>query len=160
MGRNSRFLSSYGRYTFPYYEKLTKKLNINTKCFSWKLLRVMITFALVDFAWIFFRASSMGGALQFIKRMIIYPTPWTLFNGEIFKLGLDRIEMNILVFSLLLLFLVDFIRYKKKITLDVFLMQQNIWFEWLVIIALIFIIFIFGEYGSTFGEQQFIYFQF
>ena len=144
----------------PYYEKITKKLNVNTKCFSWKLLRAMITFGLVDFAWIFFRASSMGSALRFIKRMMFYLTPWILFNGELFTLGLDRAEMNILVFSLLLLFLVDFIKYKRKITLDVFLMQQNIWFEWFVIIALVVIIFIFGEYGTTFGAHQFIYFQF
>lgn len=123
-------------------------------------MRGIITFVLVDIAWIFFRASSMGGALHFIKRMIVYPTPWTLFNGEIFNLGIDRVEMNILAFSLLLLFLVDFIKYKKRITLDVFLMQQNIWFEWLAIIVLIVIILIFGEYGATFGARQFIYFQF
>lgn len=144
----------------PYCEKITKRLNVNTKCFSWKLLRFAVTFALVDFAWIFFRASSMGGALQYIKRMMLYPTPWTLFNGEIFNLGLDRVEMNILVFSLLLLFLVDFMKYKRKMTLDIFLMQQNIWFEWLVIIVLIVMIFIFGKYGPTFDAQQFIYFQF
>ena len=144
----------------PYYKKLIKKLNINTQCFSWHLLQMIITFTLVDFAWIFFRADSMIDALRFIKRIIIRPTPWTLFNGEIFNLGLDWVEMNILIFSLLLLFLVDLIKYKKKITLYIFLMQQNIWFEWFAIIALILIIFIFGEYGPTFDAQQFIYFQF
>ncbi len=144
----------------PFYEKAVQKLAINTKCFSWKLLQAIVTFILVDFAWIFFRASSMSSALHYIKRMLLYQTPWTLFNGELFELGLDRVQMNILAFSLLLLFVVDFIKYKKEMAPDVFLMQQNLWFRWFVMIALIVLIFIFGEYGSTSGAQQFIYFQF
>lgn len=144
----------------PFRQKWIKKLNINTHCFSWSLLQVIITFGLVDFAWIFFRSDSILDALRLLKRILIRPTPWLLFNGGIFQLGLDRIEMNILMFSLLLLVLVDLIRYKQKITIDIFLMEQNLWFEWLVIIVLIVMIFIFGEYGPTFDAQQFIYFQF
>lgn len=143
-----------------YRKELIKRLHINIHCFSWKLLQTIITFALVDFAWIFFRADSIIDALRFIKRIFLRPTPWLLFNGGIFQLGLDRVEMNIFLFSLFLLFLVDFISYKKKITIDVFVMEQNIWFEWLAIIFLIVMIFIFGEYGPAFDAQQFIYFQF
>ena len=91
---------------------------------------------------------------------MICQTPWVLFDGEIYNLGLDRIEMNILIVSLVILFLVDLVRYLKKQTLDVFLMSQNLWFEWFAVIGLIVMIFIFGEYGPTFDPQQFIYFQF
>lgn len=141
-------------------KRLIKKFNIKTTCFSWRLLQTIITFILVDFAWIFFRADSIVDALRFIKRIIIRPTPWLLFDGGIFALGLDRIEMNILMFALLLLFLVDLVKYKKRIMIDALLMEQNMWFEWLVIIMLILMIFIFGEYGPKFDAQQFIYFQF
>ncbi len=95
-----------------------------------------------------------------IKRIVICQTPWVLLDGEIYNLGLDRIEMNILIVSLVILFLVDLVRYLKKQTLDVFLMSQNLWFEWFAVIGLIVMIFIFGEYGPTFDPQQFIYFQF
>lgn len=91
---------------------------------------------------------------------MICQTPWVLLDGEIYNLGLDRIEMNILIVSLVILFLVDLVRYLKKQTLDVFLMSQNLWFEWFAVIGLIVMIFIFGEYGPTFDPQQFIYFQF
>lgn len=144
----------------PYRVQLQKKLKIKTDCFSWKLLQTIGTFCLVAFAWIFFRADSITGALYFVKRIIIKPTPWLLFNGGIYDLGLDRVEMNILVFSVVLLFLVDLVKFLKKKTLDVFLMEQNIWFEWFMIITLIWMIFVFGEYGPTFDAQQFIYFQF
>lgn len=88
------------------------------------------------------------------------PTPWVLFNGEIFTLGLDRPEMNILLVSICMLGLVDLVRYRKKMTLDVFLMQQNLWFRGGIMIGLVVLIFVCGKYGVGFDPQQFIYFQF
>jgi len=150
----------FADWSAPYKEKLQKKLCIKTACFSWQLLRTFITFILVDFAWIFFRSASIADALRYVFRIFIRPTPWLLFNGGIYNLGLDRVEMNILVFSLLLLFLVDLICYKKQMTMDAFLLEQNLWFRWFVVIALIVMIFVYGEYGPAFDAQQFIYFQF
>lgn len=144
----------------PYREKIQDKLKIKTNCFSWSFLQAVVTFVLVVFAWIFFRSDSIEDALRFIKRIFVKPTPWLFFNGGIYELGLDRVEMNILVFSILLLLLVDLVRYSKKMTIDVFLMEQNLWFEWVAIIGIIVLIFVFGEYGASFDAQQFIYFQF
>ena len=144
----------------PYREKIREKLKIKTNCFSWSFLQVTVTYGLVVFAWIFFRADSITDALRFIKRIFVKPTPWLLFNGGIFTLGLDRVEMNILMFSIMILILVDLVKYKKQMTIDVFLMEQNLWFEWAAIIGLIIIISVFGEYGPAFDAQQFIYFQF
>lgn len=144
----------------PLHQKLQNKMQIKTECFSWKFLKVAITFVLVDIAWIFFRSQSLRKAVIYIIRILKYPNPWLLFNGGIYTLGLDRVEMNILMFSLLLLFAVEIIRYKRKMTLDKFLLEQNLWFSWSVSIALIVIIFIFGKYGPDFNPKQFIYFQF
>lgn len=119
-----------------------------------------VTFILIDFAWIFFRADSVKDALYFIKRIFICPTPWTLFNGDIYTLGLDRHEMNILLFSIFLLGCVDLIRVHKQCLLDEFLFEQNLWFRWGAVAGLIVMIFVFGQYGPSFDAQQFIYFQF
>lgn len=121
---------------------------------------MLCTFLLVDFAWVFFRSDSIKDALYFLYRIIICPTPWLLFNGGIYNLGLDRVEMNILVFSLILLFLVDLVRYRKKMTIAGFLLKQNLWFSWTATIILIVLIFVYGKYGPTFDAKQFIYFQF
>ncbi len=144
----------------PYGEKVIRKLNVNTACFSWRLLQTAITFTLVSFAWIFFRANSITDALCYVQRIFTRPTPWVLFNGEIYNIGLDRTEMNILIISVVFLLLADLIRIKKGLTLDMFLFEQNIWFEWAVILCLILMIVTFGEYGTTFDAKQFIYFQF
>lgn len=146
--------------TGPWREKVCRKFGIRQECFSWKLLKIAFTFILVNFAWIFFRADSVADALRILKRILLNPTPWLWFNGGIYELGLNRMEFGILLVSVACLFLVDLVRYKKKETIDVFLMRQNLWFEWLVVILLITAVFVFGEYGPAFDAQQFIYFQF
>ena len=83
-----------------------------------------------------------------------------IFNGEIYTLGLDRVEMNVLLFGLVLLFLVDLVRYKERVTIDAFLMRQNLWFRWFVMMGAVIVIFVYGKYGVGFDPQQFIYFQF
>jgi len=146
--------------TKPLRAKLTNRFSIKTDCFSWHLLQTVNTFLLVTVAFIFFRADNITQAFIFIKRIICNPRPWILFNDGLYRLGLDRVEMNVLIISLIILFFVDYIRFSKNMTIDAFLFSQNIWFEWIVIIVLIAMIFIFGEYGPSFDAKQFIYFQF
>ena len=141
-------------------KKALRRLQVKTDCMSWKLLQTAVTFALVVFAWIFFRASCVAEALDICRRIVMKPTPWLLFNGGIFELGLNRPEMNILTVAIGILILVDLIRYNRKQMLDEFLFQQNLWFEWAVVILLILMIFVFGEYGANYYFQMFIYFQF
>ncbi len=127
-----------------------------------------LTFALVTFAWIFFRADSVKDAFGFIRQIIsggagiaaaAEQTARTAGTG-IFALGLDRVEWIILLVSLAMLFAVDLIRYRRKQTIDAFLMERKRWVEWAAVIVLIEMLFIFGEYGPAFDAQQFIYFQF
>ena len=144
----------------PCRNKIVKCIKINTDCFSWRLLKTLVTFWLICFAWIFFRADTITQAFRYIKRIIVRPNPWIFFNDGVYNLGLDRTEMNILIFSIVILLLVDLIRVYKGMMLDAFLVSQNIWFEWGILIGLFWMIFIFGEYGPTFDAKQFIYFQF
>ena len=139
---------------------LIKKFGIRSDCFSYHFLKVFITFCLTVFAWIFFRAPSITDALAIVKRIFLKPTPWVMFNGGLYELGLNRTEMNILFISLVVLLLVSLVRRFRGQTVDVFLMGQNLWFEWAVIIVLVMAVFVYGEYGPAFDARQFIYFQF
>lgn len=140
--------------------QLNEKLHTKTDCLSYKLGQVLLTFSLTAFAWIFFRANSLSDAFGYIRRMVTKPDLWNLFNGELYNLGLDRVEMNVLFVGLLVLLLVDLVRYLKKQQLDTFLAGQNLWFRWGVLLGLIAAVAIFGIYGPGYDAQQFIYFQF
>lgn len=149
-----------GDFTRPIKQKVYEMWHVKTESFSFKFGQVVTTFLLVDLAWIFFRAETIGQALEYCKRIFTKWDPWSFFNGEIYTLGLDRQEFNILVVSVVVLLLVDLLRYVKKQTITVFLQEQCIWFRWSVMLLLIGAIIVFGIYGIEFDSSQFIYFQF
>lgn len=136
------------------------KYQVKTESFSFKLAQVAGTFLLVDFAWIFFRANSISIALDYCKRLFTRWDPWSLYNGELYTLGLDRFEFNVLLVAAAVLFLVDLIYYIKKQSIVLFLKEQCIWFRWGVILLLIWAVLVYGVYGINFDSSQFIYFQF
>ncbi len=146
--------------TIDFRTRTAEKLNIDTKCFSWTCLKIVVTNALFAATVVFNRSASLTEGLAFFKRMFTKPDPWILFDGGIFRLGLSQHEMVILIASVVLLFLVDLIRYRKDMMIDAWLFTQNVWFEWLFVIVLIVAIYVFGEYGFGFDAKQFVYFQF
>ena len=141
-------------------EKLHTLFHTKKDCMSYRLGQTLVTFGLTAFAWIFFRAPSVGDAFGYIRRMFTKPDWWSFFNGELYHLGLDQMEMNILLAGLLVLLLTDLLRYFKKERLDVFLAKQNLWFRWGVLLCMMAAIAVFGIYGPGYDAQQFIYFQF
>ncbi len=144
----------------PWKRSIEKKYNMRTESFSYKLGQVMITFILVNISWIFFRMNSFGKSIDFIHRIATRWNPWVFFDQSLYGLGLTQLEIDILIVAIVILFLIDLVRYKKGVTIDIFLKEQCLWFRWFVILFMIFFIFIYGIYGPTFEASQFIYFQF
>ncbi len=141
-------------------KNMIQKYHVKFQSFSYKLGKIIVTFCLVDFAWIFFRSTSIKYSFDFIRRMITCWNPWVLFDQSLYNLGIDQKEVQILIIALVILFLVDIIKDKKNLTLDIFLENQCIWFKWGCIYFLFFFILVYGVYGPSFDANQFIYFQF
>lgn len=79
-----------------------------------------------------------------------------LFTMEgITSLGLDIHDVNITVYALLILYAVE--KKQEHEPVREFIAQQNIFYRWIVYLALIFSIIIFGMYGSEFNAVDFIY---
>ncbi|WP_232473304.1 MBOAT family protein [Brachyspira sp. SAP_772] len=144
----------------PIKEKYLNKFNIRTNVFSFIILEIIITFIIVDLAWIFFRAETIYDALLYIKRIFTRIDLWTLFDGTLYNLGLNIFEMNILIIALFILISIDLIKYIRKESIFEFLSKQNLYFRWFVMLFLIFYIIVYGKYGAGFDPKQFIYFQF
>ncbi|MCB2361379.1 MBOAT family protein, partial [Clostridium estertheticum] len=137
--------------------RIVKTFKIKTDVFSFKFFQVFITFMLVNFAWIFFKASSLSTAITIIKN-IFYFNPWVLINGSIFKLGLDSKDFFIALVGIILVLTVDIIRRTKDLRTS--LAKQNIMFRWAMYVGAAVVILIFGLYGPGYSMQQFIYSQF
>ena len=148
-----------GSMTMPLRDRLASAFHIDRKVFSHRLLKKIVTFALICLTWLFFRAESMSAALGTLQRMLRFNNPWIFVDGTLFELGLDQQEFTLLLVSLGILFFFSVCRYRK---IDVIqrLEAQGLWFRWLVYFAGIFFILIFGKYGPTVDASAFLYFQF
>ena len=141
----------------PLRAKFCRLFVVRQEAFSFRLLKVLRTFLLTSFAWIFFRAGSLSGAVYFLNRMFTRWNPWVFFNEGLYAFGLDRQEFGILTLGAILLLAFDLISAKKKKDFGELLVTQNLWFRWALCLALILLILTVGEYGIDFSSSQFIY---
>lgn len=149
-----------GEILAPIRAKIVRITKTNKNVFSYKLGQILFTFSLTTLTWVFFRAKTLGEAVYFFKRMFTRWNPWVFFNEGLYDFGLDRVEVNILFVALIIMFLVELVKYTKNKVISDFIMEQNLWFRWGTVIGLIAAILVYGEYGITFDSNQFIYFQF
>lgn len=144
----------------PARQWLIEKCRIKTQVISYRLGQMLAVFVLTGFAWIFFRAGSVRQAGQYLWQMFTHWNPWVLFDGTIYSYGLNQGEAHILLAALLVLTLVDLLKYWRGMELGQFLAEQNLWFRWSVLILLTIGVLVYGEYGIKFSSGQFIYFAF
>lgn len=143
----------------PFYKKVLGKLKVNTECFSWQLFQILRTFLLVSIGRIFSRADSLMASLKMLKNMFSEFNPWIFTDGTIYTLGLKPREM-FMVFLVILVLLVVSLMQEKGIRIRKALDEQNMLFQWFVIIGAIVFVLIYGAYGDSFSAADFVYQQF
>ena len=131
-------------------------LNIKKDMFFYKILQVICTFILVDFAWIFFRASTLSDSIYIIKNLFVINLG-TLYDKSLHNIGLDEKDLYLSILLILFLIIVQIKQRKTKI-IDA-INSQPIYIRWGIYFAGIYSIITFGYYGQG-HESQFIYFQF
>ena len=148
-----------GKGSYALKRSIEGKLRINTECWSYRFVKILITFFLVDFAWIFFCANSLRDALAIIFKIAgDFQLGYAILNQELF-LGLDINLFYILIFEILILFLVDLL-HEKRISIAGWLNKQNFCFRWgIYLVAAVWIVLgVIYNYGSD--ASMFIYSQF
>lgn len=153
------FYQIFGDLTKPLRRRCTDALKIDTDTAVHQNFRRLTTCALVTFSWIFFYAGGTRMALSIIRQMLTSFQVWTLFDGTLFDVALSRPEFAVLVISLVVVLIVDILRY-RGVNIQGWVERQHILFRWLLYYAVLFSIIIFGVYGSEYAASAFVYFQF
>lgn len=145
----------------PIKDQIISNLRLNRYSLGHRLLQVIVTFILVDFSWLFFRAKSISDALKIVKSIFHSNNFWVLVDHEsLFKCGLDRYDFGVLIVSIAVLAFFDLLKvYRISITRDI-LYKQDLWFRWSAYIAGFLFVLIFGVWGSKYVNTAFLYFQF
>lgn len=129
--------------------------------FGSRFLRAIVTFVLVDFAWIFFKADSTKTACSYIIQMFTVKDFWILSDmDKLFSLGLGVQEVMILIFGLIILGGMDYITYKHDLRVDSWLKIQGPLFRVVFTLAILLYTIVFGVYGQTVDPASFYYMSF
>lgn len=142
----------------PIRDALAQRLHIDRTRGSHRALQILVTFLLVSFAWIFFRADSFSQAVQIIRCMKGAEI-WSLTDGSLIGLGLDTMNWVLLAAGLVFLFVRD-LCVRRGISLRVQLQKQGIWLRWLLYIGAVLLILVCGIWGPGYDASTFIYSQF
>lgn len=143
----------------PVRDKLVKLLNLNRESIGHKTLCILITFTLVDFSWIFFRANCLTDSLKIIRSMASTYNPWILFDGSLYQCGLNSKNFTVMLLSIAILLFADIMKH-RGVQLHKVIAAQDYWCRCLIMIVSICAILIFGIWGSGYDAAGFIYFQF
>jgi len=137
---------------------------VKTENFLIKILIVIIncikraiTFILVLFAWIFFRANSISDGKYIVEKIFVYVQEgieWINFEEIVFNLGLSKIETTAVLYSIIVLIVYDLIYYKYGV--EKLLIKIPLPIRWAIYYAVIIATLLFRNVKV----QEFIYFQF
>ena len=131
--------------------RVYKIVGLDKDIFSNRIVFGAITFLIVSFAWVFFRANSMPDALYAIKNILSFKG-----GSGITSLGLSPFNMY---FSLALIFILIAIEFlNKQINVVNFFNKQNLVFRWGSYLVVIFMVLFYGIYGQD--SPEFLYFKF
>ena len=141
-GALNGFYLIFSHLTRPVREKMVSVLGLNKVPLLHQLLQMTITFCLITFAWIFFRAQSLDDAFYIITH---------LFKAEPY--ALDS-KIYLVLFFILIMEAVHILQEKGRAR--EMLTQQPFILRWALYYLLVFLILLSG----VFEQRNFIYFQF
>lgn len=134
-------------------------LGINREKQYYPVFRVLLTFLIVCFCWIFFRADSMDTAIFILRKIFFDFRAELLFGGGLLDMGLTAPDLAVLLSAVIILLFADTLKY-RGIGANSIILNMNIIPRFAVILTLLFTTLVFGVYGVGYTAAQFIYFQF
>ena len=124
-----------------------------------KLIRMFITFLLIDFAWLFFRAAGLRDALRMIQRIRSDFGMSEFSLSRVYELGLNERNFWLLMICILILLFSDYVKYHGGNLRKWILQRPMILREVIIAFSILFIL-IFGIWGNSYDASSFIYFQY
>ncbi len=131
-------------------ERIAAMLKINQQQTFYKAVKILTTFHLVAFSWIFFRASSVQDAFLLIRNMARINTS---------ELGINILNegKSYIIIALITIAVMEVIHFlQRQNNIRCLINQKPLWLRWGIYYAAVLCVLFLGE----FKNQEFIYFQF
>lgn len=141
----------------PLWQKINQALHVHIESAGHRAFQRIRTYLLVCSGFIFFRADSFADAIHMYQAIASW-NPSVFSMAGLLALGLDVYDILILVLSVILLCCIENLQQKGSVR--EMIAAQSIGIRWILFIGLLLCVLVFGEYGSGFSSESFIYAQF
>lgn len=121
-----------------------------------KVICAIRTFILVDFAWIFFRASSLNDALTIVRKIFTEFAPGQTFGNSEFLMGYSGLRFCLLIIELIIWLVIDILHERDK-SVIAYLNEKNVVLRYLVYVCVALVLFVAVIHDLGMGNSGFIY---
>ncbi len=143
--------------TQKFRNTVAARLRVEKLGIIYKIYKIIITFILSCFAWIFFRANNLTDSFSVLQN-IVTPSDIAFFEQTVFTVEIfTQREFYLILICIAIMLAVEIIQQNGGIRRRFDSLPFII--RWPILYLLIFSVVIFGVYGGA-AVQQFIYFQF
>ena len=147
-----------GEVLMPLRKKVRGFLKIQGTETFFVLWQRFCTFVLITISWVIFRSSSLRAGISMLKRIATDWTPWVLFDGSIYKFGIEQKNFLAWILCVVLMAVIEGLQEKGNVRED--LEKQHLLVRWSIYLGAIAIIAVLGVYGPGYSATQFLYGQF
>ena len=147
-----------GEVLMPVRKKIRGLLKIQGTETFFVLWQRLCTFVLITISWVIFRSSSLRAGISMLKRIATDWTPWVLFDGSIYKFGIEQKNFLAWILCVVLMAVMEVLQEKGNIREH--LEKQHLFVRWSIYLGAIALIVVLGVYGPGYSATQFLYGQF
>jgi D-alanyl-lipoteichoic acid acyltransferase DltB (MBOAT superfamily) len=147
-----------GSLTRAVRQRFWQAVHVSEDSFGLRLLRIILTWPLVVFAFLFFRANGLSAGLHMAVSMFSGFSLSQLTDGSLLNLGLDMANIIVLLSALLVLLIVSIMQ--EHCSVRQLIARQRLPIRWGIYLIGLMAVLIFGQYGPGYSSAQFIYMNF
>lgn len=143
-----------GELLTPFWKYLKRVLHVKEESYAFCAFQRIRTFILMSLSFLLFRADGLHSAYA-VFMQIFRPGD----RGEIMNLGLDYIELIILIVSIFIFFTVSLCKecLEEGDTVRDRIANKKLIIRWIIWIGLLFYCILLGQYGPGYSASEFIY---
>lgn len=140
----------------PEFKKLRELLKIHPDSFGLKLFKMIKTFLFFCIGRMLTATGTIEGFFYTVQRIFADSKLWVLINENIYTHGLDRRNFHVVLITLVLMWVIDFM-HERGIQIRAKIARQPLLLRWIIYLGLIVFVIIYGMYGSAFDTSNFAY---
>lgn len=123
------FYQVVGEVTAPIRDRIRGMLHITADGKGYGIFRRIFVFALIDYAWLYFRAPSLRAGFEMTRQMLQHLWISNLYDGSLTQLGLDDLQLMVVGIAIIIAFVVD-ILHEKEIPIDNHIRKMSLPQRW------------------------------